>query len=118
MPGWATQQLRLEFGEAMAKLSEIEPLADLFIQDQLRGSALLFFSNVLDALARDANRVAGVQHKVLGREIGTGLNALNPGLARGTLRVPPDGEAPPTSAPTASMCCRKQWPSCRRWPAF
>jgi Pyruvate phosphate dikinase, AMP/ATP-binding domain len=88
--GWATQQLQLQFGEVMAKLSEIEPLADLFIQDQLRGSALLFFSNVLDALARDANRVAGVQHKVLGRDIGTGLNALNPGLARGTLRVPPD----------------------------
>ncbi|MGH6623152.1 MAG: hypothetical protein ACREBN_04225, partial [Burkholderiaceae bacterium] len=42
VPGWGTQQLRMQFGEAMTKLAEIEPLADLFIQDQLRGSPLLF----------------------------------------------------------------------------
>lgn len=90
VPGWSTQQLQLSFGEAMAQLAQIEPMADLFIQDQLRGSALLFYSQVLDTLARDANRLAGVQHKVLGRDVGTGLNALNPGLARGTLRAKPD----------------------------
>jgi hypothetical protein len=90
VPGWATQQLRLHFGESMAKLAHSEPLADLFIQDQLRGSTLLFYSRVLDMLARDANRLAGVQHKVLGRDVGSGLNALNPGLARGILRVAPD----------------------------
>jgi len=90
VPGWSTQQLQFNFGEAMAQLAQIEPLAELFIQDQLRGSALLFYSQVLDTLARDANRLAGVQHKVLGSDIGTGLNALNPGLARGTLRAAPD----------------------------
>ena len=61
VPGWATQGLRLHFGEAMAKLGEIEPLAELFIQDQLRGSPLLFYSQLLDSLSRDANRLAGVQ---------------------------------------------------------
>jgi hypothetical protein len=90
VPGWGTQGLRLHFGEAMAKLGEIEPLADLFIQDQLRGSPLLFYSQVLDNLARDANRLAGVQHKLLGRDIGAGFNALNPGLARGVLHANPD----------------------------
>lgn len=90
VPGWATQQLRLQFREAMEKLAEIDPLADLFIQDQLRGSPLLFYSQVLDGLSRDANRLAGVQHKLLGKNIGTGLNALNPGLARGFLRASPD----------------------------
>jgi hypothetical protein len=50
----------------------------------------LFYSQVLDALSRDANRLAGVQHKLLGRDIGTGFNALNPGLARGVLRAAPD----------------------------
>lgn len=90
VPGWGTQQLRMQFGEAMTKLAEIEPLADLFIQDQLRGSPLLFYSQVLDGLVRDANRLAGVQHKLLGQDIGTGFNALNPGLARGTLRSAPD----------------------------
>ena len=90
VPGWATQQLRLQFGEAMEKLGEIEPLADLFIQDLLRGSPLLFYSQVLDSLSQDANRLAGVQHKLLGRDIGTGFNALNPGLARGVLHASPD----------------------------
>ena len=90
VPGWGTQQLRLQFGEAMDKLGEIEPLADLFIQDLLRGSPLLFYSQVLDSLSRDANRLAGVQHKLFGRDIGAGFNALNPGLARGVLRANPD----------------------------
>ena len=74
----------------MQKLSEIEPLAALFIQDQLRGSPLLLYSQVLDVVSRDANRLAGVQHKLLGRDIGAGFNALNPGLARGILRAAPD----------------------------
>ena len=89
-PGWATQQLRLQFDEAMQKLSEIEPLAALFIQDQLRGSPLLLYSQLLDVVSRDANRLAGVQHKLLGMDIGAGFNALNPGLARGILRAAPD----------------------------
>jgi hypothetical protein len=90
VPGWGTQGLRLHFSEAMEKLGEIEPLAELFIQDQLRGSPLLFYSQVLDNLARDANRLAGAQHKLFGRDVGAGFNALNPGLARGVLHANPD----------------------------
>jgi hypothetical protein len=90
VPGWGTQALRLHFGEAMATLAAIEPMADLFIQDQLRGSPLFFYSQVLDRLSRDANALAGMQHKLLGKDIGAGFNALNPGLARGVLRAAPD----------------------------
>jgi hypothetical protein len=90
LPGWGTQSLRLHFGEAMAKLGEIEPRADLFVQDQLRGSPLFFYSQALDRLSRDANGLAGVQHKLLGKDIGAGFNALNPGLARGLLVAAPD----------------------------
>jgi hypothetical protein len=90
VPGWGTQGLNLQFIEAMEKLGAIEPLAQLFIQDQLRGSPLLFYSQTLDRLSRDANRLAGVQHKLFGKDIGTGFNALNPGLARGTLHAAPD----------------------------
>jgi len=89
-PGWATQQLRLQFGEAMEKLGEIEPLAGLFTQDELRGSPLLLYSQVLDVLSRDANRLAGVQHKLFGKDVGVGFGALNPGLARGSLHAVPD----------------------------
>jgi hypothetical protein len=89
-PGWGTQALRLHFQEATSKLREIEPMADLFIQDQLRGSPLLLYSAILDGLLRDANRAAGVHHKLYGKEIGVGLNALNPGLARGLLHGSPN----------------------------
>jgi hypothetical protein len=89
-PGWGTQTLRMFFYEAMVKLAQIEPLAMLFIQDQLRGSPLLVFSSVLDGLSRDANRLAGVKHRLFGKDVGVGFKALNPGLARGTLHIEPD----------------------------
>ena len=90
VPGWGTQGLRFQFYESMQKLAQIEPDALLFIQDQLRGSPLLFYSQTLDTLQRDANQLAGVNHRLFGKEIGVGFRALNPGLARGVLHVHPD----------------------------
>ncbi len=90
VPGWGDQGLRFQFYESMEKLAQIEPDALLFIQDRLRGSPLLFYSQTLDTLQRDANQLAGVTHRLFGREIGVGFRALNPGLARGVLRVHPD----------------------------
>jgi hypothetical protein len=87
VPGWGTQGMRFQFYEAMEKLAQIEPLSMHFIQDQLRGSALLFFSKTLDSLVRDGNQMAGVKHKLFGKEIGVGFHALNPGLARGILHT-------------------------------
>ncbi|MCG6898717.1 MAG: hypothetical protein LJE75_01810 [Gammaproteobacteria bacterium] len=87
VPGWGTQGLRFQFYESMQRLSAIEPLSLHFIQDQLRGSPLLFYSQLLDSLQRDANKLAGVRHKLFGKEIGVGFHALNPGLARGTLHA-------------------------------
>ena len=90
VPGWGTQTLRFQFYESMQQLAGIEPLALHFIPDQLRGSPLLFYSQVLDGLLQDANRLAGVRHKLFGRETGVGFRALNPGLARGVLHASPD----------------------------
>ena len=90
VPGWGTQQLRFQFGEAMDKLAVIEPKAELFVQDLLRGSPLLFYAQLLDPLNRDANRLAGVRNTVFGREVGAGFNALNPGIARGVLHTNAD----------------------------
>lgn len=89
-PGWGTQALRMYFYEDMEKLSQIEPLAMLFIQDQLRGSPLMFYSGVLNGLSRDANQLAGVKHRLFDEEVGVGFIALNPGLAVGILHVEPD----------------------------
>jgi len=84
-PGWGMQTLRMFFQDSVNKLAELEPSAQLFIQDQLRASPLPFYSDVLDLLMRDANRQLDVRHRLFGEEIGYGLLALNPGLARGTL---------------------------------
>jgi hypothetical protein len=90
VPGWGTQRLRMHFFDSMQKLAEVEPMAMLFVQDQLRGSPLLFFSQVLDGLSRDASRLAGVEHRLFGESVGVGFTALNPGLATGVLYVEPD----------------------------
>jgi hypothetical protein len=87
MPGWGQQNLRFLFFESMKTLAEIEPKAMLFVEDQLRGSPLLLFSQLLDGLSRDANRAAGVRHLIFDENIGAGLKALNPGIAIGTLHT-------------------------------
>ena len=88
-PGWGLQIMRRYFYRPMSKLAEVEPLALLFIQDQLRGSPLMVYSQALNLLARDAGTLAGIRHQLFGEEIGAGFTALNPGLARGTLHVKP-----------------------------
>jgi len=90
VPGWGTQALRMHFGDAVETLADIEPLAVHFIEDQLRGSPLLFFSNVLDGLVRDGNRLAEVRHRLFDDSVGVGFTALNPGLAHGILHTDPD----------------------------
>ena len=85
LSSWGSASLTRYFGEAMQRLYAIEPLSQLFIQDQLRGSVLFFYAQALDVLRRDANRMAGVRRELFGEPI-TGLHALNPGLAQGILR--------------------------------
>jgi len=92
VPGWGGQWLRFHFGDSKRKLTEIEPLADRVIQDFLRGGPLFFFSNVLDSLLRDANHLVGLRHELFGRDVGAGLRSLNPGLARGKIRLKPAGQ--------------------------
>lgn len=87
VPGWGTQWLRFYFQQSADKFSAIEPRIGLFIQDQLRSSALFFFAQVIDSLLRDANGLSGVTQSVFGEQVGGGMRALNPGLARGTLHI-------------------------------
>ncbi len=89
VPGWSSQWMRFHFSESMMKLAALEPLTNRFIDDGLRGSALLFYSQVLDGLLRDANHLAGVRRELFGQDVGGGLRSLNPGLAQGTLRLSP-----------------------------
>lgn len=88
-PSWGTQGLRFQFYRSMMKLTEIEPIASLFIQDVLRGSPLFLYSQLSDNLSRDGNLMAGVRHKLFEQRIDVGVHALNPGIARGVLYANP-----------------------------
>lgn len=94
VPGWAGRELAYHFDEAAQHLARIEPLAASFVQDRLRASPLLIYSALLDQLLLDANGQAGIEHEVFGVPVGAGLRALNPGLARGILRLNADNPRP------------------------
>ncbi|CAG0964550.1 Phosphoenolpyruvate synthase [Myxococcaceae bacterium] len=87
-PEWANGTLSFHFDEGVASLAELDPLALRCPQDRLRASPLLVYTTLVDGLVRDANAQAGIEHELFGKKLGAGLRALNPGLARGTLRVP------------------------------
>lgn len=91
VPSWAHQWEQFHFGDTIARWSEIEPLVHWFVPDQLRGSPLLVYSRVLDNLMRDANALADIDNNLFGQAVGAGLRAINPGLARGVLRIVPPG---------------------------
>ena len=91
---WAGQWHSFHFGPVVETWSAIEPEAHLFPQDRLRASPLLFYTGVIDSLVLDANRLAGIEHDLFGRRVGSGLRALNPGLTRGGLVAPEKPEPP------------------------
>ena len=93
-PEWSGRWLEFNFGETVARWLAIEPLSHLFTQDRLRGSPLLFYSTVIDSLSLDANQLAGIEHELFGKKAGSGLRALNPGLARGVMVAPKHAELP------------------------
>lgn len=87
VPAWAGRELAFHFADTVTGLAHIEPLASQFVADRLRASPLLVYSALLDALLLEANSLAGIEHEVFGQPVGAGLRALNPGLARGILRL-------------------------------
>ncbi len=82
---WSSGTLQLNFGVAIARWRALEPKSPAYLQDRLRGSPLLYYADVVDGLVRDANELAGVEHQMFGNTVGSGLRALNAGIARGTL---------------------------------
>ncbi|MGE0384526.1 MAG: PEP/pyruvate-binding domain-containing protein [Gammaproteobacteria bacterium] len=87
VPGWGTQALRLHFGPALDRYLELDARSAVYLQDHLRGGPLFAYAALVDRVARDAKQLAGVRTELFGESVGSGLRGLNPGLARGTLRV-------------------------------
>ena len=92
-PEWAGRTVAFNFGETVQHFARLDTVANLYPQDRLRGSPMLFYGIVTDSLTNDANAGAGLEHQVFGQTVGSGLRALNPGLARGVLRIPGAAEA-------------------------
>lgn len=87
---WAQRNLEFHFAPTVERWTDLTPLAVHFIPDRLRASPLLAYTRVLDDLVADANRQVGIRYRLFGAEQPQGLRALNPGLRRGTLLLPPD----------------------------
>jgi hypothetical protein len=99
---WPERRLDYHFGNAIERLTPIEPLAAAYIGDRLRGSAMLFYSNVLDSLTQDAGRLSDMRHSLFGEER-AGLRRVNPGLARGVLQTSADLERRGALAPLKTI---------------
>jgi phosphoenolpyruvate synthase/pyruvate phosphate dikinase len=72
---------------SVERLARIEPLAANYLHDRLRGGGLFIYAAILDNLLADANRLLGIQNTVFGSPVLSGLDALNPGMARGVLHI-------------------------------
>jgi len=96
VPGWADQMLRFHFTSAVDTLVVLEPLTSTYLSDRVRGSLLIVYSLVLESLLADANRQLGIVNRMMDRIVDAGLTALNPGIARGVLKVAKVGDDPKT----------------------
>ncbi len=89
---WSWGRVRSVFGLVHQRYLAFEPMAQGFLDSELRGSALLHLSGDLTFLAADADQVLGASHLVLGEAVVGGVRGLNPGLARGNLDFMEPGE--------------------------
>ena len=83
---WAAQTVRFSFAEPLLRYAALDPRAGRFVDDLLRDSVLLPLGEIAHQLAVDGAAVAGINHRMFGRPA-SGLLGLNPGVARGRLRI-------------------------------
>jgi hypothetical protein len=86
VPGWAIGTVRHTFAEALTRYSALDARAGRFSDDLLRGSSLWILGDVLRDLSKDLDQLSGSVVEINGESVGAAV-ALNPGIARGTLRV-------------------------------
>jgi len=91
LPAWATGEFNWEFGIAIQKLKEIEPLVNSFIADRLRAGPLALYAPLLASLVSDSD-LRDVTNEIFGVRDGGEIYPLSPGVARGGLKVA-DSEA-------------------------
>jgi len=83
---WAQGTVRHAFADAWVRYAALEGATSRFGDDLLRGSALESLGHILVSLGADAQQLSGVNVQLFG-DPARGLRALNPGYAKGRLRV-------------------------------
>ncbi len=86
VPGWAIGSIRYTFAEALTRYVALDSRAARFSDDLLRGSPLWILGDTLKQLSHDIDRLSGSVVEINGEATGAAV-ALNPGIARGRLRV-------------------------------
>ncbi len=85
--GWARAAASREILEVTERYSVIESHAERLLDEILRGSAVLPFSNRIEAIARDADSSIGRRHRILDSSSSQGVSGLNPGIAIARLEL-------------------------------
>ncbi len=91
VPQWSYDAVKYAFAEPYARYTALDSRAARFIDDLLRGSAIALLSDVLRTLTGDVLNISGVSRSFFGRAE-SGLLGLNPGLARGRLKIVSEDE--------------------------
>jgi len=95
IPEWGSRGLEFHMGSTVDRWgTALDPAARQYVPDRLRGSPMLTYSAVLDRVVEDMNQLSGIQHEIMGEQVASGVRALNPGLARGTVKELRDGQSP------------------------
>lgn len=83
---WVENRLRYHFSATIDWLSPLDLAFADYIPERLRGSPLLSVTQMIDRLLSDSQHLAGIERQLFGQTV-VGLDALNPGVARGRLEI-------------------------------
>jgi rifampicin phosphotransferase len=84
---WCRATAAKDFGPVARHYEPAEPLAAPLVDHLLRGSIALPLSSQMEVLNDDAHRAVGIRHTIFNVTSGSGVSALNPGVAIGRLRI-------------------------------
>lgn len=83
---WAASSVRFTFAEPLTQYTALDPRAASYIDDILRDSSLVGVAEVSRRLSQDLAQLTGVAQNV-NAHTAVGAFGLNPGVARGRLRI-------------------------------
>jgi hypothetical protein len=84
---WCRATAAKDFGPLARHYQPAEPLAPGLVDHLLRSSIALPLSSQMEIMSDDAHRAVGIRHSVFNAASGSGVSALNPGVAIGRLHI-------------------------------